>query len=125
MSALSENQGFEYGTAARQRSDIYGMLARLFGQEMTPELLRLVKDPHFMGVLADLGAQVEASFFDQPEEVVIEELANFAGGICDWRCAGCIFAYLHHRGKIDRLSRGWLPLETSVPRGFDSRRLHQ
>lgn len=60
---------------ASQRSTTYGFLARVFRKELTPELLRQMKDPRFLGVLSSLGADLGEEFFSRPEGELLEELA--------------------------------------------------
>ncbi len=60
---------------AKQRSNIYGLFARIFREEITPSLLRQIKDPQFQGILSNLGLQLEDDFFDLPEEKLLEDLA--------------------------------------------------
>ena len=43
--------------AASQRSNIYGLLAAVYRQEINSDLLQQIKDPRFMGVLSDLGSK--------------------------------------------------------------------
>jgi TorA maturation chaperone TorD len=65
---------------ARQRSNIYGLLASVYRQEVNADLLHQVKDPQFLGVLSDLGIQLTSDFLQKPEEELLEELAvEFAG----------------------------------------------
>lgn len=60
---------------ARQRSHIYGLLAMVYRQEMTPDFLSQMKDPQFLGVLSDLGVDWSGDFLEKPEEEVLDELA--------------------------------------------------
>ncbi len=62
-------------TVAGQRSNVYGLLATVYGQEVTLEFLRRIKDPQFMGVLSDMGLELERDFFEKPELELIEDLA--------------------------------------------------
>ena len=65
---------------ARQRSNVYGLLASVYRQEVTADLLHQVKDPQFLGVLSDLGIQLSSDFLQRPEEELLDELAvEFAG----------------------------------------------
>lgn len=65
---------------ARQRSNIYGLLASVYRQEVTADLLHQVKDPQFLGVLSDLGIQLSSDFLQRPEEELLDELAvEYAG----------------------------------------------
>jgi TorA maturation chaperone TorD len=60
---------------ARQRSNIYGLLASVYRQEITADLLHQVKDPQFLGVLSDLGIQLRSDFLQKPEEELLDDLA--------------------------------------------------
>ena len=60
---------------AKNRSDIYGLLAALYRQEVTSDLLQQIKDPQFLGVLADLGFDVKREFLLKPEKELLEVLA--------------------------------------------------
>lgn len=60
---------------ARQRSNIYGLLATVYRQEVSVDLLRQVKDPQFLGVLSDLGVQLTNDFLQKPEEELLSDLA--------------------------------------------------
>jgi len=62
-------------TAARQRSNIYGLLAAVYRQEVTPDFLQQIKDPRFMGVFSDLGSEKMSLFFQKPDKELLEELA--------------------------------------------------
>jgi TorA maturation chaperone TorD len=65
---------------ARQRSNIYGLLASVYRQEVNADLLHQVKDPQFLGVLSDLGIQLRSDFLQKPEEDMLDDLAvEFAG----------------------------------------------
>jgi TorA maturation chaperone TorD len=65
---------------ARQRSNIYGLLASVYRQEVNADLLHQVKDPQFLGVLSDLGIQLTSDFLQKPEEELLDDLAvEFAG----------------------------------------------
>ena len=60
---------------AQYRSDIYGMLAALFRREITPDLLKQVKEPQFLGVLTGQGAGDLEDFLQGDDDDVIEALA--------------------------------------------------
>jgi TorA maturation chaperone TorD len=65
---------------ARQRSNIYGLLASVYRQEVNADLLHQVKDPQFLGVLSDLGIQLRSDFLQKPEEDMLDDLAvEYAG----------------------------------------------
>ena len=69
----TENQ--EMTAVARQRSNVYGLLATVYRQEVTSGLLQQSKDPQFLGVLSDLGIQLGDDFFQRNEEELLEEMA--------------------------------------------------
>ena len=60
---------------AENRSNIYGLLAAIYRQEMTPNLLRQIKDPQFMGVLSNLGIELNDGFFQKPGDDLLKDLA--------------------------------------------------
>ena len=60
---------------ARQRSNIYGLLASVYRQEVTADLLHQVKDPQFLGVLSDLGLQLASDYLQKPQEELLSDLA--------------------------------------------------
>ncbi len=62
-------------TAARQRSNIYGLLAAVYRQEVNADLLQQIKDPRFKGVFSDLGSVEMNAYFQKPEEEILEKLA--------------------------------------------------
>jgi TorA maturation chaperone TorD len=65
---------------ARQRSNVYGLLASVYRQEVNADLLHQVKDPQFLGVLSDLGIQLRSDFLQKPEEELLDDLAvEYAG----------------------------------------------
>jgi TorA maturation chaperone TorD len=54
----------EQAAVARQRSNVYGLLATVFGHEVSSELLQQIKDPRFLGVLSNMGLELESDFFE-------------------------------------------------------------
>jgi TorA maturation chaperone TorD len=60
---------------ADHRCNIYGLLALIYRREITPDLLCQVKDPRFLGVFTDLGAEGIEAFLQSSEEKLIEDLA--------------------------------------------------
>jgi TorA maturation chaperone TorD len=60
---------------AEQRSNIYGLLAAVFRQEVTSDLLQQIKDPQFLGVLSDLGVELKSDFFQKPDKELLDDLA--------------------------------------------------
>ncbi len=72
---MEEKKKHTKAAVARQRSNVYGLLATVYGQEVTLEFLRQIKDPQFMGVLSDMGLELERDFFEKPEIELLEDLA--------------------------------------------------
>ncbi len=72
---MEEKEKQVKAAAARQRSNVYGLLATVYGQEVTSEFLQQIKDPRFMGVLSDMGLELESDFFQKPEVQLLEDLA--------------------------------------------------
>jgi len=72
---LSDTATAQKTAAAQSRSDIYGLLAAVYQQEVTPQLLQQIRDPRFVGVLSALGLELEGDFFQKPEEELLEDLA--------------------------------------------------
>jgi TorA maturation chaperone TorD len=65
---------------AGYRSNVYGLLATVYREEISADLLHQVKDPQFLGVLSDLGIKLSSDFLQKPEEELLDELAvEYAG----------------------------------------------
>jgi len=60
---------------AKNRSDIYGLLASVYRQEVTSDLIQQIKDPQFLGVLSDLGTERLDTFLQKPENELLGDLA--------------------------------------------------
>ncbi len=60
---------------AGHRSNIYGLLATIYRQEMTTDLLKQIKDPSMLGVLSTLGIKLNNGFLKKPEHELLEDLA--------------------------------------------------
>ncbi len=71
--AKTEKQNME--EQAQHRSNIYGLLAAIYRREMTSDLLKQIKDPRFLGVLSNLGIELNNGFFQKPEQELLEDLA--------------------------------------------------
>ncbi len=71
--AKTEKQNME--EQAQHRSNIYGLLAEIYRREMTSDLLQQIKDPRFLGVLSNLGIELNNGFFQKPEQELLEDLA--------------------------------------------------
>lgn len=65
----------ETAALAMQRSDIYGLLAAVYRQEVTSDFLKQIKDPRFLGVLSDLGIRFDDDLLQKPENELLEDLA--------------------------------------------------
>ena len=64
----------EQAESAKFRSDIYGLLATVFRQEPSEDLIRELRDPRFSGVFSDLGVDLGEAFYTTPETELIEIL---------------------------------------------------
>ena len=60
---------------AGHRSNIYGLLAAIYRREMTSDLLQHIKDPQFLGVLTQLGIELNNGFLKKPEKQLLEALS--------------------------------------------------
>jgi TorA maturation chaperone TorD len=74
---VNQTEMDENRTTAKHRSNIYGMLALVYRQEMTSDLLKHVKDPQFLGALKDLETEETEgieTYFQKPESELLEDL---------------------------------------------------
>jgi len=93
---------------ARQRSNVYGLLATLFGHEVSSELLQQIKDPRFLGVLSNMGLELESDFFEKPEEELIEDLTvEYAGLFLGPGEHISPHESVHHQRKDDQSGQLW------------------
>ena len=60
---------------ANFRSTIYGFLAAIYRQEVSSDLLQQIKDPQFLGVLTQLGIELNNGFFKKPDKELLDALA--------------------------------------------------
>jgi TorA maturation chaperone TorD len=60
---------------ARERSGLYGFLAEVFRAEPSPDLLNRIQDERFAAVLEAAGAHLGEELTQQPEAVLLEDLA--------------------------------------------------
>jgi TorA maturation chaperone TorD len=60
---------------AKQRSNIYGLLAVIFRAEIEKPLLQHLKKPELLYVLSDMGIELGDDFSNRPEDDLIENLA--------------------------------------------------
>ena len=65
----------DHGAEARHRSDIYGLLATVYGQEITSDLLGQIKTPQFLEALSALKVEGINSLLQKPEAELLEDLA--------------------------------------------------
>ncbi|MGR3295289.1 MAG: TorD/DmsD family molecular chaperone, partial [Candidatus Bathyanammoxibius sp.] len=60
---------------ARHRSDIYGLLATVYRQEITSDLLEQIRDPQFLEALSVLEVEGIDDLIQQPAAELLEDLA--------------------------------------------------
>jgi TorA maturation chaperone TorD len=72
---LTRTETKDHGAAARHRSDIYGLLATIYGQEITSDLLGQIKTPQFLGALSVLEVKGIGDLMQKPEAELLEDLA--------------------------------------------------
>ena len=60
---------------ARQRSNVYGLLATIYHKELTTALLNQIKNPRFLKALSDEGVQLGDDILQRSDDELIEELA--------------------------------------------------
>jgi len=65
----------EIKAMATHRSNIYGLLAMLYRQEPTRDLLKRVRSPQFLEVLSQWGDELDHDFMTRPEDDLLEEMA--------------------------------------------------
>lgn len=65
----------EMKAMATHRSNIYGLLAMLYRQEPTRDLLKRVRGPQFLEVLSQWGGELDDDFMTRPEDDLLEEMA--------------------------------------------------
>jgi TorA maturation chaperone TorD len=72
---MSQTKKHSSALLANFRNTIYGFLAAIYRQELSSDLLQQIKDPQFLGVLSDLGIELNNGFFRKPDKEQLEELA--------------------------------------------------
>ncbi len=65
----------DHDAAAKHRSNIYGLLATIYGQEITSDLLGQIKAPQFLGALSVLEIEGIDGLMQKPEAELLEDLA--------------------------------------------------
>ncbi len=71
----TETEKHDHNAAARHRSDIYGLLSMVYGQEITSDLLQQIKSPQFMEAFSVLEVKGIDDLMQKPEAELIEDLA--------------------------------------------------
>ncbi len=72
---MNKTDKHDYSALARHRSNIYGLLATVYRQEITSNLLYQIKDPQFLGALSDIGLEGIDDLLQNPENELLEDLA--------------------------------------------------
>jgi TorA maturation chaperone TorD len=72
---LTHTETKDHGAEARHRSDIYGLLATIYGQEITSDLLGQIKAPQFLEALSVLEVEGIDGLMQKPEAELLEDLA--------------------------------------------------
>jgi TorA maturation chaperone TorD len=65
----------DHGAATRHRSDIYGLLATVYRQEITSDFLGQIRAPQFLGALSVLGIEGIDDLIQKPDAELLEDLA--------------------------------------------------
>ncbi len=65
----------DYSALARHRSNIYGLLATVYRQEITSDLLHQIIDPQFLGALSEIGLEGIDDLLQNPENELLGDLA--------------------------------------------------
>ena len=72
---MAKKEKHDMTALAGQRGSMYGLLATVYRREMTSDLLHQIKDPQFLGVLSDLGIELNNGFSRKPDKELLEDLA--------------------------------------------------
>jgi TorA maturation chaperone TorD len=72
---LADIETQDRGAEARHRSDIYGLLATIYGQEIISDLLEQIRAPQFLGALSVLGVEAIDDLVQKPDAALLEDLA--------------------------------------------------
>ena len=65
----------DFAESSLARSNIYGLLAIIYRDEPTKDLIKEIKSAAFQNALSNLGAHFGDEFARQPEEKLLETLA--------------------------------------------------
>ena len=72
---MSQTKKHSSAPLADFRSTIYGFLAAIYRQEVSSDLLQQIKDPQFLGVLTQLGIELNNGFFKKSDQELLDALA--------------------------------------------------
>lgn len=72
---MEKSEKQDRAAVARMRSHLYGILATVYRQEASSELLKRIKDPQFSIVLSDLEIDLFGDLSQNSEEELLEALA--------------------------------------------------
>jgi TorA maturation chaperone TorD len=115
----------ERTAVAKQRSNVYGLLATVFRKEVTSELLQEMKAPQFMGVLYDLGIDVLDDLSQRPEEEFLDDLAvEYARLFLGPGKHISPHESVHHQREDGRWGQLWGETTVEVKRFIESAGLH-
>ena len=74
QTALPTSPG-DLARTATERSELYGFLATIFREELSPENLRRVRSTEFMQALGDAGVDLDSDIAQRPEAELLDEMA--------------------------------------------------
>lgn len=72
---MTHTETKDHGAEARHRSDIYGLLATVYRQEITSDLLEQIRAPQFLGALSVVEVEGIDDFIRKPDAELLEDLA--------------------------------------------------
>ena len=72
---MSQTRMHGAAPSANFRSTVYGFLAAIYRQEVSSDLLQQIRDSRFMGVLTELGVELNNGFFKKPEKELLDALS--------------------------------------------------
>ncbi len=64
----------ELADSAKSRSDIYGLLTRVFREEPTEAFIKELRGPRLSGAFSDMEIDLGEKFYNDPESEVVEAL---------------------------------------------------
>ena len=106
---------------AGHRSNIYGLLAAIYRQEMTSDLLKQIKNPSILGVLSNLDIKLNNGFLKKPEHELLEDLAvEYARLFIGPGKHISPHESVHHKREDGRWGQLWGPSTATVKRFIES-----